>query len=75
MTKATDFLGQEIKPNHLAVYPVRQGSNMWLNKITVTRIEDGGEDGEFVLYGLNAAARNVRLTNLKNLVVINHANV
>ena len=38
MNPATDYMGREIKAGDTLVYPVRRGSNMWLNRILVTQV-------------------------------------
>jgi len=62
----TDFEGNEIKPGCKVVYPVRLGSRLWLEKITVTGIMPEG-----VLTGFKANGRRVRVKNLNNCVVVN----
>lgn len=59
-----DFLGQEIKAGSTILYPVRRGSEMWLNKLNVTHVDTEG------LKGLNHLGRRIVITNLKNVVVI-----
>lgn len=34
----TDWLGTEIKPGSVIVYPGRQGSSMWMNRAKVTSV-------------------------------------
>lgn len=34
----TDWLGTEIKPGSIIVYPGRQGSSMWMRKAKVTSV-------------------------------------
>ena len=38
MTPAVDFMGRTIEAGHVVVYPVRRGSDMWLNKLSVTQV-------------------------------------
>jgi hypothetical protein len=38
MTKAIDFLGNEIKPGETIVYPGRVGSSLWMNKGVVVDV-------------------------------------
>ena len=40
MTPAVDFMGRTIEAGHVVVYPVRRGSDMWLNKLSVTEVTD-----------------------------------
>lgn len=64
MTKATDFLGRSIAVDDTLVYPVRRGSRMWLNLITVSKVESD------TIYGVNPLGRRIELTNLKNTIVV-----
>ena len=63
MYSPTDFLGRTIKAGDLLIYPVRRGSRMWLNKITVTKAE------ESTIIGNSPEERQVKLTNLFNTIV------
>lgn len=64
MTKATDFLGRTIEINDTLVYPVRRKSKMWMNRITVIKVESD------TIHGTNSQGRFVKLTNLANTVVV-----
>lgn len=64
MKNPTDSLGREIRPGDLIVYPWRRGSRMGLNKMNVTRVADTG------VAGYSSVGRPVKVTNLKNVVVI-----
>ncbi len=64
MDSPTDFLGRTILAGDTLVYPVRRGSRMWLNQILVTKAEID------VIYGTSPEGRQVKLTNLKNTVVV-----
>jgi hypothetical protein len=64
MNKPTDFLGRTILAGDILVYPVRRGSKMWLNRIHVTKSETD------MVLGDSPEGRPVRLSNLKNTVVI-----
>lgn len=65
MNSPTDFLGRIITVDHTLVYPVRQGSRMWLNRITVTKA-----DGDAVHGSNQKTGRMVKLTNLHNTIVV-----
>ena len=39
---AEDYFGQEIRVGDLLVYPGRQSSNLWMNHIRVTKVEEIG---------------------------------
>jgi hypothetical protein len=67
-TSAADFLGARIETGQVVVYPVRQGSSMWLKKITVEAIQDGPRGA--VVIGRNDTGRTVRLHELKRCVVV-----
>ena len=64
MNEATDFLGRSIAVDDTLVYPVRRGSRMWLNKITVTKV------GSVEIHGYNPEGRRIMLTNLNNTIVV-----
>jgi len=64
MNKPIDFLGRVIQAGDTLVYPVRRGSKMWLNRIRVTKSEID------IILGDSPEGRSVRLSNLKNTVVI-----
>lgn len=59
-----DFLGRPITAGVVIVYPVRRGSDMWLNKLNVTHVEEGK------VKGYNTFGRPLTITNLKNTVVV-----
>jgi hypothetical protein len=59
-----DFLGQPIRAGDTVVYPWRRGSAMGLSKMVVTQ---SNEDG---IQGFNSLGRRIRLTNLKNVVIV-----
>jgi hypothetical protein len=63
----TDFLGREIRPGDLIVYPTRRGSRMWMNELRVQQVTP-----EYV-GGHNDLGRPVKITNLKNVVVVSSA--
>lgn len=64
MNEATDFLGRSIAVDDTLVYPVRRGSKMWLNRITVTKVESD------TIHGTSPQGRMVKLTNLRNTIVV-----
>ena len=64
MNHPIDFLGSEIRAGDMLVYPVRRGSKMWLNKLTVTKAEID------VIHGISPTGRMVKLTNLKNTIIV-----
>ena len=62
----TDFLGREIHPGDLIIYPWRRGSAMGLNKLSVQQVTE-----QFVS-GYSNLGRPVKITNLKNVVVVSN---
>ena len=60
----TDFLGREIRPGDLIVYPWRRGSAMGLNKMNVMQVTPDS------IGGYSNLGRPVKITNLKNVVVV-----
>lgn len=63
MKPTVDFLGREIKPGDTVIYPVRHGSSMWLQKMTVTQVYPNR------LVGINAENRRIYIKNLNTTVV------
>jgi hypothetical protein len=59
-----DFLGRDIVAGNDVVYPVRRGSSMWLSRMKVLSTEGGK------LRGNNPEGRQIQLTNLENIVVV-----
>ncbi len=68
-TEVVDFLDKPIRGGDTIVYPVRRGSQMWLNTLQVEAVRETGK-GKFVS-GSNAAGRRVTIHNLKNCIVVN----
>jgi len=66
MKNPTDFLGREIGPGDLIVYPWRRKSAMGLNRMSVTRVTPDS------VGGYSNTGRPVKITNLKNVVVVEH---
>ncbi len=64
MNEATDFLGRSIAVHDTLIYPVRRGSHMWLNRITVAKVENDA------IYGVSPKGRSIKLTNLNNTIVV-----
>jgi len=59
-----DFLGRPIRPGDLIAYPTRRGSSMWMNKLSVQQVTEG------YVSGYSNLGRPVKITNLKNVVVV-----
>ena len=66
---ATDFLGKTIVAGDRVIYPVRRGSRMWLNKLTVKSVNDTLKGA--TISGHNDAGRLIHVRNLLNCVVVN----
>ena len=64
MTPAVDYMGRTIEAGHVVVYPVRRGSDMWLNKLSVAQVEENR------ISGYNNLGRRLTITNLKNVVIV-----
>ncbi len=60
----TDFLGREVRPGDLIVYPWRRGAAMGLNKLSVQMVTPES------IGGYSNTGRPVKITNLKNVVVV-----
>ena len=67
-TEAVDFLGHPITASDLIVYPVRRGSDMWLNKLRVDAIRDTPRGK--TISGTNESGRRITVRNLINCVVV-----
>lgn len=59
-----DFLGRPINAGDVIVYPVRRGSEMWLNKLNVTQTAEGQ------VRGYSSTGRLLVIKNLRNTVVV-----
>jgi hypothetical protein len=64
MIPATDFMGRTIVAGQVVVYPVRRGSKMWLNKLTVTQVFDDS------ITGYNALGHTLHIKNVQNVVIV-----
>jgi hypothetical protein len=67
-TEAVDFLGHQIIAGDLVVYPVRRGSDMWMNKLRVDSVRDTPRGK--AISGTNDAGRRIIVRNLTNCTVI-----
>ncbi len=59
-----DFIGRAIVAGNTVVYPVRRGSDMWLNRLNVTQV------AEDHITGFNKDGRRITVKNLANCVVV-----
>jgi hypothetical protein len=64
MTPAVDFLGRTIEAGHVVVYPVRRGSDMWLNKLSVTQVSDDR------ITGYSPTGKLLTIQKLQNVVIV-----
>ncbi len=62
-----DFMGREIVAGNTVVYPVRRGSDMWMQELSVTQVIPGTEP---TITGFNPTGRKVTLHNVKNVTVV-----
>lgn len=62
-----DFIGRPITSGATVVYPVRRGSDMWMQRITVTQVIGGVKPS---LGGFNGEGRRITIHNIKNVVVV-----
>ncbi len=67
-TEAIDFLGHQIMAGDLVVYPTRQGSAMWMNKLRVEAVRDTPRGK--AISGTKDSGRRITIRNLTNCVVI-----
>jgi hypothetical protein len=64
MTPAVDFLGRTIETGHVVVYPVRRGSDMWLNKLSVAQVSDDR------ITGYSPTGKLLTIQKLQNVVIV-----
>lgn len=68
-----DYFDREIRVGDICVYPVRKGSQMWINRITVQRI-DRGESG-FKVHGVKGDGYPVVVSTMDRLTIVGRDNV
>jgi hypothetical protein len=64
MTPAVDFMGRTIEAGHVVVYPVRRGSDMWLNKLSVIQVTDDR------ITGYSPTGKLLTIQKLQNVVIV-----
>lgn len=69
-----DMFGREIRVGDLCVYPVRRGSAMWMNRLTVQKISYNLR-GEAKLSGVKQDGYPVNVTSLDRVALIGRDNV
>ena len=67
-----DFLGRELKVGDVCVYPVRRGSKMWLNRITIQRISHTNGPK---LHGIKGDGYPVNVTSLDRVCLVGRDNM
>jgi hypothetical protein len=67
-TEAVDFLGHPILVGSVVVYPVRRGSDMWMNKLRIEAVRDTPRGK--TISGTNDTGRRITIRNLTNCVVV-----
>lgn len=66
-----DYMGKSIKSGDTVIYPVRQGSEMWLQHMVVSHIEIiRAATPVFKLHGTNSAGHLVKIHHTNRCVVI-----
>lgn len=69
--EAVDRLGVQIKSGDKIVYPIRSGSQMWLNVAIVTGIEPRGDKVALVAYNPeDPTQRRLNIRNLHTVAVV-----
>lgn len=69
-----DFLDREIRVGDICVYPVRKGSSMWINRVTVQRITRDPAGG-FKVHGMKGDGYPVVVTSMDRLTIVGRNNV
>lgn len=69
-----DIFDREIRIGDLCVYPVRRGSSMWMNRLTVQKISHNVK-GEPKLSGQKQDGHPVNITSIDRVVLIGRDNV
>lgn len=68
-----DCLDREIRVGDICVYPVRRGSSMWMNRITVQRISNANDT--FKLHGIKDDGYQVSVSSLDRVALIGRDNM
>lgn len=61
-----DIMGREIEAGHVIVYPVRKGSQMWLKRLEVSRVDEVNR----TLHGQNSMGVPITIKNLNTVAVV-----
>jgi hypothetical protein len=62
-----DFMGREITAGSTVIYPVRRGSQMWMQELSVTQVVGGTSP---IITGFNPSGRKITLHNVGNVTVV-----
>jgi hypothetical protein len=66
-----DYLGVVIQSGDIVVYPVRQGSAMWLQHLVVSHIEViRANKPVFKVCGTNSVGRTVKIDHAERCVIV-----
>jgi hypothetical protein len=68
-----DAWGRELRVGDICAYPVRRGSRMWVNRITIQALTRDVA-GNPRVKGINKDGANVVISNLENLTLIGRNN-
>jgi hypothetical protein len=68
--RVVDCVDREVKVGCTVLYAVRRGSSMWLKRMTVLQIVEGGPNGRPYLSGTTPEGRRVSVRNLDTVAVI-----
>ena len=69
-----DMFDREIRVGDICVYPVRRGSKMWMNRITINRITHDVK-GQPKLNGVKGDGYPVNITSLGRVAIIGRNNL
>jgi hypothetical protein len=69
-----DAWGRELRVGDVCSYPVRRGSKMWVNRITI-QVLTTDVAGNPRVKGINKDGVNVVISNLDNLTLMGRHNV
>jgi hypothetical protein len=62
-----DFMGREITAGSTVIYPVRRGSKMWMQELSVTQVVPGTDP---TVAGTSPSGRRITLHNVGNVTVV-----
>lgn len=74
MQTPKDMFDREIRIGDICVYPVRRGSQMWVNRVVVQRIIHNAR-GEPKISGLKQDGYPVNIVSLDRVAIIGRNNV